>query len=241
MRFFTAIAEAFVHGGSWMWLILAVQVGATAIIIERVFFLYFRRKPNQKSFANGFEALIRRGELKEAYGLADAQQRNQPIARAILSGLQAAMNLGGKDEIQGKMDEILLEENAFVEKRTSFLPMLANVGTLTGLLGTVSGMITSFSAVGGMAGAEKTAILSSGIAEAMNATAYGLVMAIPTLIMYAVLANRASAISEDLNQAGLRAYNWLCYAYEPVGVRNARHQSHHQIDRSEAEAPINLS
>lgn len=233
MGFFASVADAFVHGGNWMWLILAVQIGATAIIIDRAIYLYIRRKPNQKDFTRSFEAMIRRGELKEAYRLAESNQQKQPISRAIINGLQAAMNLGGKDEIQGKMDEVLLEENSNIEKRISFLPMLANVGTLTGLLGTVSGMITSFSAVGGLAGAEKTAILSAGIAEAMNATAYGLVMAIPTLIMYAVLSNRSGVISEDINQAGLKVFNWLSYAYEPVGVRavrNRRKQSENDLE-----------
>ncbi|MBK9041521.1 MAG: MotA/TolQ/ExbB proton channel family protein [Bdellovibrionales bacterium] len=228
MKFFASISEAFVQGGTWMWLILAVQVAATAIIIERVSFLYFRRKSNQRAFAAGFESLIRRGQLSEASQLAERELSQQPLASAVLNGLQAAMNLGGKDEIQGKMDEALLAENARIEKRTSFLPMLANVGTLTGLLGTVTGMITSFSAVGDKAGPEKTAVLSSGISEAMNATAYGLIMAIPTLIMYAILSNRASALSEDLNQAGLKIYNWLSFAYEPVEVRRAAARSKHR-------------
>ena len=80
--------------------------------------------------------------------------------------------------------------------------MLANVGTLTGLLGTILGMIKAFSAVSQANASEKALMLSNGIATAMNTTAYGLIMAIPTLVMLAILNNRANALSEDLNQGG---------------------------------------
>ncbi|MCB0357675.1 MAG: MotA/TolQ/ExbB proton channel family protein, partial [Bdellovibrionales bacterium] len=143
-------------------------------------------------------------------------------AKAVEAGLQSALNLGGKEEIQGKMDEVLLAENSKMEQRTAFLPMLANVGTLTGLLGTIVGMIKSFAAVTYANPMEKATLLSAGISEAMNTTAYGLIMAIPTLILFAVLANRATQLTEDLNQGALKVFNWLSYAYEPVPVRAAR-------------------
>jgi len=222
METISKIAIAFEQGGLWMWVILAMQIVATAIIIERIVHLYFRRKVAEVAYVGGFEKVVRKGDLKQACETAKAQQDQHPVARAIRSGIQAAMNLGGKDEIQGKMDEVLLEENARLEKRTSFLPMLANVGTLTGLLGTITGMIKSFAAVSYASPMEKATLLSEGISEAMSTTAYGLIMAIPTLIMYAILANRSNTLIEDLNQAGLKVYNWLSYAYEPVGVRAAR-------------------
>ena len=84
------------------------------------------------------------------------------------------------------------------------------------------GMIKSFSAVSEATPVEKAALLSSGISEAMNTTAYGLIMAIPALIMFAVLTNRSQRLAEDLNQSALKLFNWLSYAYEPVTVREAR-------------------
>ena len=131
------------------------------------------------------------------------------------------MSFGGRGEIQGKMDEVLLNENAKLEKRTGFLAMLANVGTLAGLLGTIVGMIKSFAAVTYANPMEKATLLSAGISEAMNTTAYGLIMAIPTLIMFAVLTNRTTQLSEDMNQGALKVFNWLSYSYEPVPARTA--------------------
>lgn len=216
MENLTKIAQAFEHGGFWMWPILLIQVVSIAIIIERAYALFYRRKLDQTSFAMGFEESIRRGEMDNVISKAQAHVSANPVARAIAAGALAARNFGGKEEIQGKMDEVLLEENAHLDHRTAFLQMLGNVATLTGLLGTITGMIKSFAAVAFANPAEKASLLSAGISEAMNATAYGLIAAIPALVAYAILQNRANRLAEDLNQGGLKVYNWLSYAYEPM-------------------------
>ncbi|MNT63836.1 colicin uptake protein TolQ [compost metagenome] len=64
--------------------------------------------------------------------------------------------------------------------------------------------------------ANKASLLSAGISEAMNATAYGLIVAIPALVAYAILQNRANRLAEDLNQGGLKVFNWLSFSYEPI-------------------------
>lgn len=214
MEFVAGISEAFVKGGVWMWVILALQLGSIAIIIERVLFLYKNNKIGQRKLVDSFEKDIRTGRLNEVKDA--AQKSNEPVAQVVAAGVEAAMNWGGKDEIRGKMDEVLLDLNSKYEKRTSFLAMLANVGTLTGLLGTITGMIKSFTAVSTASPMEKAVLLSSGISEAMNTTAYGLIVAIPALIAFAILANRGNQLSEDLNQASLKVYNWLSYSYEPA-------------------------
>jgi biopolymer transport protein ExbB len=100
--------------------------------------------------------------------------------------------------------------------------MLGNVGTLLGLLGTIVGMIHSFAATANVSAVEKATMLSQGISTAMHATAYGLIMAIPALVMFAVLQNRAQRLSEDLNQGALRVFNWLSYNYESVPQKKNR-------------------
>lgn len=221
MEFMTKIAIAFEHGGIWMWAILVLQLASIAIMIERAYVLFGRKKINQSALAAGFEDCIRRGEIDQAIAKAKEHQ-NQPIARATLAGAQAAKFLGGKEEIQGKMDEVLIEENAALDRRTGFLSMIGNVATLMGLLGTITGMIKSFAAVAFANAAEKAALLAAGISEAMNATAYGLIVAIPALVMYAILQNRAQQLAEDMNRGALKVFNWLSYAYEPVGFKSFR-------------------
>jgi biopolymer transport protein ExbB len=219
MEFFTKISQAFNHGGVWMWPIAAFQVVSIAIVIERTYALFLKRKTNQLTVVASFEDGIRRGEIDVVIARAQAAGQNEPVARALTAGAQAAAGFGGRDEIQGKMDEVLLHENALLDRRVSFLSMLGNVATLTGLLGTITGMIKSFAAVSYANPAEKASLLAAGISEAMNATAYGLIVAIPSLVAYAILQNRANQLSEDLNQAGLKAFNWLSFSYEPVSLR----------------------
>ena len=219
---FVEIAEAFRQGGFWMWFIFVMQILSIIIIFERLWTLYIQRSLTQKEVALEFEQDIRKGNLEKVIEKAKSLGFENAIGRTILAGTIVARDFGGQNEIQGKMDEILLEEQADIEKRTGYLSMLGNVGTLAGLLGTIVGMIKSFSAVGMADPEEKALLLSQGISEAMNTTAYGLIMAIPALIMFAVLQNRTNLLSEDLNQGALKIFHWLSYTYEAVPARPAR-------------------
>lgn len=218
----TGILTAFREGGIWMGFIMAAQLVSLAIIVERSFALFVMRKLNQKKVVQMFERDIKSGQLDRVVSLASNMGANNPIATVAAAGAQAALDMGGKEEIQLKIDEVLLEEQSRLEKRTSFLAMLGNVGTLLGLLGTIVGMIRAFGSVGAASAVEKAAILSQGVSEAMYATAYGLIMALPALIMFAVLQNRANQLSEDLSKAALKLYIWLGFKYETVSGTKQR-------------------
>lgn len=241
MEFFSNIAVAFQHGGIWMWAIAAFQVISIAIIIERTYALFKARRLNQTEFVAGFEDNIRRGEIDVVINRAQAVREQFPVARAIVAGAQAAANFGGKEEIQGKMDEVLLHENALLDKRVQFLSMLGNVATLTGLLGTITGMIKSFAAVSYANPAEKAALLAAGISEAMNATAYGLIVAIPALVAFAILQNRSNNLAEDLNQSALKVFNWLSFAFDPIALRASGAQSVRSAQNAPAEKTRELN
>jgi biopolymer transport protein ExbB len=225
MEMFSKIALAFEHGGFWMWPIATFQILSLAIVVERVVALYAKRRAGELAFVAAFEDNIRRGEIDIVLSKAQAARDQHAIARAVSAGAQAAQDFGGKDEIQGKMDEVLLHENALLDNRVGFLSMLGNVATLTGLLGTITGMIRSFAAVAYANPSDKAALLAQGISEAMNCTAYGLIVAIPALCAYAVLQNRANKLADDLNLAALKSFNWLSFAYDPVALRAAGSES----------------
>ncbi|MBK9322602.1 MAG: MotA/TolQ/ExbB proton channel family protein [Bdellovibrionaceae bacterium] len=201
-------------------------------MIERTYALFFMRKLNQHKVIAGFEDNVRRGELDVVIQKAQTLEGTSPVARAIVAGARAAKHLGGKEEIQGKMDEVLVTENANLDRRTGFLSMLGNVATLTGLLGTITGMIKSFAAVSYAEPSQKAALLAAGISEAMNATAYGLIAAIPALVAYAILQNRSNRLADDLNHSALKAFNWLSFAYEPVGFKSFKSGN---FEKSQAE------
>lgn len=227
MDLLSKIALAFEHGGFWMWPILMIQLVSIAIVIERTYALFMKRKLDQHAVIAGFEDNVRRGELDAVIQKAQGLEATSPVARAVVAGAKAAKFLGGKEEIQGKMDEVLIAENATLDQRTAFLSMLGNVATLTGLLGTITGMIKSFAAVSYANPSEKAALLAAGISEAMNATAYGLITAIPALVAYAILQNRANRLAEDMNHSALKVFNWLSFTYEPIGFKSFKSTSAH--------------
>ncbi len=226
MEFFTKTITAFNHGGFIMWVIFAGQIVSIAIMIERTRALYYKRHINNRSVAKSFEDDIKKGKLENVMSKAQTLANGgHAIGKTILAGTQAAFHYGGKEEIQSKMDEVLLSEASVLEKRTGFLAAIGNIGTLAGLLGTILGLINSFEAVANSNPIEKANLLSQGISMAMHATAYGLIMAIPALVMYAVFQNRANALAEDLNQTSLMIYNWLSYSYETNQQKSTRRVS----------------
>ena len=96
-----------------------------------------------------------------------------------------------------------------LEKRTHYLATLANVATLLGLLGTVSGLIHAFGAVATVNPAEKANLLSASISEAMNCTAFGLMTAVPILIVHAFLQTKTIALRDSMETAAIRFLNAL--------------------------------
>jgi biopolymer transport protein ExbB len=219
VSFFGSIVNFFVVGGFWMLPILAAQVVSLAIIAERVVRLYVQRQANLRSQANLFESDIKKGNLDRVLLQARSLDRSSALRNVVEAGATAAMNMGGREEVQAKMDEVLVREQSKLEARVEFLAMLGNVGTLLGLLGTIVGMIRSFAALGEADQIAKAGLLASGVSEAMHATAYGLIMAIPALVMYSVLQNRINKLSEDMTQSALRIYNLLGFHYDSVPSR----------------------
>lgn len=223
MEFLSSLGRAFVAGDAfWMWTILAVQIASIVIIAERSIALFMSRKPNQKELAKYFASDIESGNLENALKKASRLSSTQPVGAVATAGLQAAVDLGGKEEIQLKMDEVLLEETSRVEKRIGFLAMFANVATLMGLLGTITGLIHSFAGIANANAAEKATILSNGISLAMNTTAYGLIVAVPALVMSAILQNRAGRLTDDLNKAALNLFIKMTYQYEAVPSKSKK-------------------
>ena len=219
--FFGSIVSFFVTGGFWMFPIFAAQVVSLAIIAERYVRLYIQRKPDLRKQANLFEADIKKGNLERVILQARSLEQGNALRNVVEAGAQAALNMGGRDEVQAKMDEVLMREQSKLESRVEFLAMLGNVGTLLGLLGTIVGMIRSFAAISQADQMTKAAMLASGVSEAMHATAYGLIMAIPALVMYSVLQNRITKLSEDMTQAALRIFNLLGFHYDSVPNRKS--------------------
>jgi biopolymer transport protein ExbB len=104
--------------------------------------------------------------------------------------------------IQKEVEEATALELPMLEKNLVFLSTIASVATLLGLLGTVIGMITSFSALGEGGGADAASALSRGISEALYNTALGIGTSAVAIIMYNIFTTRIDAITYGIDESG---------------------------------------
>lgn len=200
------LVNAFHKGGPAMWPILICAVFALAISFERLYYILFRASINGTAFMAQVQKLIMANNIDRAIKLCNAEP-NAALPRVLKAGLTRANR--GDIEIQNAVDEAVLEVFPQLQKRTPYLPMLANVATLTGLLGTIQGLIMAFDAVAHASAETKQTLLASGISVAMFTTASGLVVAIPTLVLHSIVQNRTTKIMDDIDQFALKTVNLL--------------------------------
>jgi len=194
------------QGAIWMWLIILPSVAAVALIIERAIFLLFRFNINATQFWAQIQKLVMANNIDRAIKLCNAAP-NAALPRVLKAGLMRANK--GEVEISNALQEAQLEVVPMVMKRTGSLPPIASIATLMGLLGTITGLILAFSASKVASQEERSTLLMQGIAVAMNTTAFGLIIAIPTLAVYIVLAGVTKKILDEIDQYSTKLENLL--------------------------------
>ncbi len=204
MDFLYSIVDFFVSGGVFMYPILVVFAVGAAISIERYVTLTRITSRNQTAWEKLQAALIA-GDFDQAREL--ASQDESAIAKLLAMGLDRQGAVRRREDIEIAMEESMMEIIPQLEKRTPYIALFANVATLLGLLGTITGLIAAFTAVANANPAEKADLLSASISVAMNTTAFGLLAAIPLLITNQVLVAKTSAIVDSLEMASLKALN----------------------------------
>jgi len=200
------LATAFQVGGIWMVLIAVCFAIAIAFTIERYVRLYLQYNVNAASFMFEVQKFILANDLDGAIRLCNGAG-NAAVPRVIKAGLQRANR--DENQIQNALDAASLEMMPKLEKRIPYLALIANISTLLGLLGTISGLIRSFASLSQADPAQRQALLSAGISEAMNATAFGLVTAIFTMIAHSILSNRANKILEEIDEFAVKLLDLL--------------------------------
>jgi biopolymer transport protein ExbB/TolQ len=203
------LAGFFKHGGIFMYFNLLISAIVVALIIERTVFQLTKYRVNSKEFFAQVRKLVNANNLDRAIKLCEAGNGGYPTLQLVKSGLTVANR--GPDEIDAAMSEKLSELKPPVEKGIGSLWSLANIATLIGLLGTVSGLIATFAAVssGNISAAERQTRLAAGIAEAMGNTAFGLGIAVTCMIAHLLLHNNAKKIVHDLEATQERVFNLL--------------------------------
>ncbi len=201
---FSTIIRFMQEGGAFMYPIAFVLVLGLAVAIERWLYLTRMTYSNQ-SLWKQIEPLLASGNFRQAAQL--SSQSSSAIGQILNYGLARIQGARRRDDIEKAMDESLMGILPRLERRTHYLASFANVATLLGLLGTIIGLIQAFQAVGAANPAEKADMLSASISVAMNTTAFGLIVAIPLLMIHSVLQSKTTALIDNLELASVKFLN----------------------------------
>jgi biopolymer transport protein ExbB len=209
-----SLIKDFHAGGVFMYFILATGFLIAGIIAERAIALFKTYKAAPKDLRTKVLSLIAQGHFEEAQTYVEMAAANTALSRVVVAGLKVRRNGGADEEVQARMDEALSHEISIIDRRTGFLAVFGNVATLLGLLGTVTGLISSFSGVTNANPAERAILLGQGISEALNTTAFGLTVAIPALVAFAFFQNRTDRLVGHLTEESSKIFHDLLFRTE---------------------------
>ena len=201
-------------GGTLMYFNLLVSVVVLSMIIERLVFFLVKSSVNARAFLENIRKLVLANNLDRAVKLCSAT--TAPVAQVAKAGLQRFHR--GDIAVAQALEESLVDVTPLLKKRIQILWSLANIATLTGLLGTVVGLIRAFGAVAAAKPEERSTLLARGISEALNNTAMGLGIAVVCIIAHAVLGSMSKRQSADLEAFSLKLENLLAESAHGAGV-----------------------
>ena len=199
------IWEFLIDGAPFSFLNVAILAWVIAIIIERTVFILTKYRVNSREFMAQIRKLVQAGNVDRAIKLCEAAPL--PLLQVVKSGLTQVNR--GEEAVIASMEERMSEVVPELEKRIGALWSLANIATLMGLLGTISGLIKAFAAVAFAEPAQRSALLSRGISEAMYNTALGLGIALVCMIAHLILHGMAKKQKQDLERSTMKLENLL--------------------------------
>ena len=209
MGFINTIANFFHDGGFWMYPILLIGSTGFAIGIERFIKLTKVEIANRKMWEQ-LHPVLYKGDFDKAREM--TRNDKSSVSQLLMMGLERQGSVRRREDIEIVMEEEMMAIIPQLEKRTAYIALFANLATLLGLLGTIIGLIQAFQAVANAAASEKAALLSASISEAMNCTAFGLIVAIPLLVVSLFLTTKAGNIIDSLEMASLKTLNIISFA-----------------------------
>jgi biopolymer transport protein ExbB/TolQ len=211
------LSDVFQKGGPFFifnTFLLAICIG---LIVERAIYFLGRGHLNAKAFLEQLRKLLSANNVDRAKKLCDATAA--PVARVAKAGLNRLHR--GEAAVAQAMEETMTDTIPEVKTRIGALWSMANIVTLVGLLGTITGLIRTFASLGNANPAERQSKLSEGISEAMYNTAFGLSIALMCMIAHLLLSAAMKKVISDLEAFSLRFENLLAEgaAQVPAGQR----------------------
>jgi len=198
------LQRAFVEGGFVMYIIALIGIIAVFVIVERS--MKFKAQAiDKKEFTDQIFRMVVSGDLRQAMAFCDS--RPAPLSNTVKAGLVQAQAKRPDEEVQVAMDAAVMREMPKVEGWTSFLAVFGNIAVLAGLLGTIIGMIGSFRAVSAADPATKAQKLSEGIAHALNCTAFGLLVALVSIVSYGLFQHHIQKTENEVVETSMSLLN----------------------------------
>jgi len=195
--------EYFLKGGVVMYPILICSIVSLAIFLERLWALRRSKVIPEELLFEVFD-LLNKGKVQEAQRICRASESS--LGQILYAGLS---NLGkGRLMVREKMEEVGRRELSFLERYLNVIGTIASIATLLGLLGTVTGMIKTFNVLAAKGVAEPGDV-AGGISEALITTAAGLIVAIPSLVMYHYLRSKVRVLALELEEVALKLLDFL--------------------------------
>lgn len=204
MDFFNFMGNVLKEEGLSLIPIATIFVVGVAIAVERFLFLTVETASNRRLWSQ-LVPLISAGNFRQVVAI--TSKSKAAIATALNYGIARLASARRRDDIEKAMDESLLEIIPRIEKRTHYLAPLANIGLLTGLLGTIFGLISAFASIATANPAEKANLLAASISLAMNHTASGLLVAITLLVSGMYLESKTTKLIDSLEIASVKFLN----------------------------------
>jgi biopolymer transport protein ExbB len=198
---YISLMSFFIKGGIFMAPIAIVGALALAIAVERYVTITRLVITNRRVWED-VEPSLTNADFDAAREKTKAG--DTIVARLLGVGLARLGAVRRMDDIEKALRANLMEVIPHLEKRTHYLATFANLATLLGLLGTVNGLIHAFTAVATANPAEKANLLAASISEAMNCTAFGLMVAVPLLFTHSFLQSKTSQLISSLETGAVK-------------------------------------
>jgi biopolymer transport protein ExbB len=196
--------KEFQDGGGVMWLLLACIVLGLGIVVERLISLFLKTRLQPRIFGERLRSIIKDKGIAAGIELCD--QTPSPVAKIMKAILEK--QAAGKAAMEEAMARAAVEELAFLDRGMSLLAGLTTVAPFLGFLGTVTGMMRSFSAIAAAGEVEPT-VVASGISEALITTKWGLLIATPLAIIHILFTGKINRFTREMEDGGVRLIDFL--------------------------------
>jgi biopolymer transport protein ExbB/TolQ len=195
-------------GWQFMWILMVLALAGAGICVERFYYIFLKCSKGRDQFLMGLSMRIKDKKYEDAISFAsDSNNSKYPVASVMKAIIEARGK--GKEGMIAASESTFLMEAPRVNRYMSLLGTFANVLTLTGLMGTIFGLIITFDAVANKPAAERPAAMANGISVAMGTTLLALCGAIPIMGVQGFLLLLSERVIQEMEEKSLTMINHL--------------------------------